>query len=116
MPDIRKFLGVLLVMIAMASASQALSSQNFCFDVDVASQSDESAEQPCARITNVVGLFFQQGIARRMLPRSEEFFRVAKSAPEKVAMAKISSGVSFLLPAPVFLSQTGLLPRAPSLA
>jgi len=119
MPCLRSLLGVLLVMIALASASQSWALQNFSLEAD-ASQSDQSDDQSDGQqgdqVTMVDFVVFQKRFAVPGPPQSEKPSKVVRARSGKTALAKFSRAVTFPAPARLLISRCGLLPRAPSIA
>jgi hypothetical protein len=113
MPYLRAFLGVFLVMIALATANQSLSLEDFCSDDT--SQSENSSGQQNDQIADVRGMKSQNRFARQVPPQSGKSFLDVHFPSKNPALVGIFCDDAFLIPAHPFLSQAGLLPRGPSL-
>ncbi len=115
---LRAFLGVLLVMIAMVSASQSSASQNFFSNAD-ASQSDQTDDQSDGQqgdqVATVEMVVLQKRFSLLVPPQPEKSFELDAVVSEKTVPAKSFRDVTCLMPARLLLSRSGLLPRAPSL-
>lgn len=116
MPYLRTLLGVLLVIIALVSASLSSASQNFHFNADNTSQSDDSDDQQSDQVVSVDDFLFQKRFALLTPAQLEKSSEVAGVRSEKPASATFSRVVTCLIPARLFISQCGLLPRAPKIA
>lgn len=103
---------------ALVSTSQSSVLQNFYFDTDAASQPDQSDNQsdgqPGDQAATVDGFLFQKRFALLTPPQNEKPAGFVLVVSEKPAPANFHRIVPFLIPARLLISQSGLLPRAPS--
>src|ERR1700744_4516425 len=113
MPYLRSVLGVLLLMIALASANQLSVSQIFNFDPDTTDQSDDSDDQQGDQVVSMDDFLVQKRFALLTPEPLENPSEIVSVESEKPAVTLFSRAVPCLLPTRLFISRSGLLPRAP---
>lgn len=115
MPYLRSLLGVLLVLIALAAAGQSSAAQSFCFADADTSQSDDSDGQSSDQAAPVDGFLIQNRFTLLLPPQTQTASGFVRAATDKPVLADIFQIVLVPAPGRLLISQSGLLPRAPSL-
>jgi hypothetical protein len=113
MPYLRHALNLFLLLIVLAQAIPSAVSQDNTSSDDSASQSDRSDDQQNDQISLSDFIFEHSSILHKQLPR-EICLEPISIAPGSHSLLQISCDPSFL--PHIFISGSGLMPRAPALA
>jgi hypothetical protein len=113
MPDLRHALNLFLLLAVLALAIPSAISQDNTSSNDSASQSDRSDDQQNDPITLSDFIFEHSSILHKQLPR-EICLEPISTASGSHGLLQISCEPSFL--PHIFISGSGLMPRAPALA
>lgn len=113
MPFLRHALNLFLLLTVLALAFPSLASQDNTKSDDSTSQSDRSDDQANDQVALNDFIFERSSILQNQLPR-EICLNPVSTVPETSCSFQISCDPTFL--PHIFISGSGLMPRAPALA